>query len=287
MTKNVKHNLQITILGCGSSGGVPRVGGDWGACDPREPKNKRLRSSILVEYWQGEGAEMPSEDMPPEDGRTVVLIDTAPDLRSQLLAANTQHVDAVLYTHDHGDQTHGIDDLRAIAYRQGARIKTYMGPEEQNDISQRFKYCFVKPEGRVHAPILDLQDFIGDGDTLSISGPGGDLPVSVIEVGHGNVNAFGFIFCGKVAYTPDVHSISENTLEQLSDLDIWVMDALRYHKHPTHAHIDQSLHWGAQTRTGKLIFTNLHIDMDYQTLKSELTGPHEPAYDGMIIYYSD
>ena len=278
MTENTKHNMQITILGCGSSGGVPRVGGDWGACDPLEPKNTRLRSSILVEYWQGEGAEMPSEDK-----RTVVLVDTSPDLRTQLLAANTQHIDAVIYTHDHGDQTHGIDDLRAIAYRQGARIKTYMGEESQNDISKRFKYCFVKPEGRMHPPILDLQDFIKSGDSINISGPGGELPVSVFEVGHGNVNAFGFIFCGKTAYTPDVHTISENTLEQLTGLDTWILDALRYHKHPTHAHMDLSLNWGAQTRTKKMIFTNLHIDMDYQTLKSELTGLHVPAYDGMVI----
>jgi phosphoribosyl 1,2-cyclic phosphate phosphodiesterase len=278
MTTNVKHNLQITILGCGSSGGVPRVGGDWGACDPLEPKNNRLRSSILVEYWQGEGG-----DMPPEDKRTVVLIDTSPDLRSQLLAANTQHIDAVFYTHGHGDQTHGIDDLRAIAYRQGARIKTYMGSVTQNDISQRFKYCFVRPEGLAHSPILDLQKFINDSDDISINGPGGKLPISVFEVGHGNVSAFGFIFCDKTAYTPDVHTISENSLEQLSDLDTWIIDALRYHSHPTHAHMDKCLHWGAHTRTKKMIFTNLHIDMDYQTVKSELIGPHEPAYDGMVI----
>ncbi len=270
------HNLQVTILGCGSSGGVPRVGGDWGACDPLEPKNRRLRSSILVEYWQGEGAARPKEDK-----RTIALIDTSPDLRHQLLAANTQHIDAVLYTHDHGDQTHGIDDLRALAYRQGARIKTYMGSEDQNDISVRFKYCFEKPEGRMHPPILDLQTHIKDGDDISISGPGGELPISVVEVGHGNVNAFGFIFCGKLAYTPDVHTINQATLDKHSGINTWVLDALRYHKHPTHAHMDKSLHWGAQTRAKKLIFTNLHIDMDYNTLLSELTGPHDIAYDDM------
>lgn len=278
----MKHNLQVTILGCGSSGGVPRVGGDWGACDPSEPKNTRTRSSILVEYWQskedGEGA-----DLPPESERTIVLIDTAPDLRNQLLAANTQHIDAVLYTHDHGDQTHGIDDLRAIAYRQGARIKTYMGQDTKDDLLHRFKYCFEKPVGRVHPPILDLQDLISDDDNILISGPGGNLPVSIFEVGHGNINAFGFVFCNKLAYSPDVHSISEKTLESLTGLDTWIVDALRYHKHPTHAHMDKTLYWGAQTKTKKLIFTNLHIDMDYQTLRTELTGDHEPAYDGMLV----
>ena len=278
---SMKHNLKITILGCGSSGGVPRVGGDWGACDPSEPKNTRTRSSILVEYWQskeGEGAEIP-----PEQERTVVLVDTAPDLRCQLLAAKTQHIDAVLYTHNHGDQTHGIDDVRALAYRQGARIKTYMGREARIDLINRFKYCFEKPKGHVHPPILDLQKDFSDGDRLKISGPGGDLPVSIFEVGHGNINAFGFVFCGKMAYSPDVHSIDDNTLERLTGIDTWIVDALRYHKHPTHAHMDRTLFWGAQTKTKKLIFTNLHIDMDYQTLRSELTGEHEPAYDGMEI----
>ncbi len=279
-----KHNLKITILGCGSSGGVPRVGGDWGACDPLEPKNHRTRCSLLVEYWQslGEGGVMP-----PEDQRTIVLIDTAPDLRNQLLAANTQHIDALFYTHDHGDQTHGIDDLRAIAYRQGARIKTYMGQDTKDDLLHRFKYCFEKPEGRVHAPILDLQDVIADKDEIIIPGPGGDLPISVFEVGHGNINAFGFVFCDTLAYSPDVHSISENTLERLTGLDTWIVDALRYHKHPTHAHMDKTLYWGAQTKTKNLIFTNLHIDMDYQTLSSELLGDHELAYDGMAIYINN
>lgn len=279
----MKHNLQITILGCGSSGGVPRVGGDWGACDPTEPKNRRTRSSILVEYWQNNGRK--GEGTPPENQRTIVLIDTAPDLRNQLLDANTQHIDAVLYTHDHGDQTHGIDDLRAIAYRQGARIKTYMGQDTKDDLLHRFKYCFEKPVGRVHPPILDLQDVIKDGDTLKISGPGGDLPISVFEVGHGNINAFGFVFCGKIAYSPDIHTISDKTLERLTGLDTWIVDALRYHKHPTHAHMDKTLYWGAQTKTKKLIFTNLHIDMDYQTLRTELTGSHEPAYDGMVTVH--
>ena len=286
MSANIKHNLQVTILGCGSSGGVPRVGGDWGACDPTEPKNRRTRCSILVEYWQS-STKMEGGVPPPENERTIVIVDTAPDLRNQLLAANTQHIDALLYTHDHGDQTHGIDDLRAIAFRQGERIKTYMGQDTKDDLLNRFKYCFEKPEGRIHPPILHLQDVISDADNILISGPGGDLPISVFEVGHGNINAFGYVFLDKLAYSPDVHSISETTLERLANLDggldIWIVDALRYHKHPTHAHIDKSLHWGAQTKAKKLILTNMHIDMDYQKLRKELPGPHEPAYDGMKI----
>jgi len=279
MPDEMTDNLRITILGCGSSGGVPRVGGDWGACDPEEPKNARTRCSILVEYWQNENGQ---GDVPRSE-RTVVLVDTSPDLRCQLLDVDIHHIDALIYTHDHGDQTNGIDDLRALAYRQGERIPTYMGLETKDALLNRFGYCFEKPKGRVHAPILALQDLIADGDHIKISGPGGDLPISVFEVGHGNTNAFGFVFCDKVAYTPDVHTISNQTLERLVGLDIWIIDALRYHAHPTHTHMDKTLTWGAQTKTKKLIFTNMHIDMDFQTLSSELLGIHECAYDGMIV----
>ncbi len=277
MSKKTTHNLQITILGCGSSGGVPRVGGDWGACDPFEPKNARSRCSILVEYWQSKDGQGHASE------RTVVLVDTSPDLRRQLLDCNIDHIDAVIYTHDHGDQTNGVDDLRAVAYGQGARIPTYMGAETKETLLQRFGYCFEMPKGRVHAPILELQDLIADTDKFSISGPGGDLPISVFEVGHGNTNAFGFTFCGKIAYTPDVHSVSTEVLNRLEGLDIWIVDALRYHKHPTHTHMDKTLIWGAQTKTKQLVFTNMHIDMDYNTLSSELLGAHICAYDGMVI----
>ncbi len=270
--------LEITILGCGSSGGVPRVGGDWGACDPNEPKNQRRRCSILVEKWEN-GGKGDDDRM----ARTSVLVDTAPDLRCQLLDADVQHIDALLYTHDHGDQTHGIDDLRAVAYRQGKRIPTYMDEITAKDLLTRFSYCFEKPEGRVHAPILDLKDFITPGHTIVLDGPGGTLKVNAFVVGHGGGTALGFVFNEQIAYSPDAHTIPDETLQNLMGLECWIVDALRYHPHPTHAHIDKALHWGAETQTRKLIFTNLHIDMDYQTLKKELMGPHEPAYDGKHI----
>ncbi len=271
----MKHNLEITILGCGSSGGVPRVGGDWGACDPQNPKNARLRSSILVSYWQG------GKDRP--DQRTHVLVDTAPDLRTQLLREQVQQIDGLLYTHDHGDQTHGIDDLRAVAYRQEARIPVWMDAVSGQEILDRFRYCFATPEGRKHPPILDKQEYIKAGDNFTINGSGGALPVRVFEAAHGSVNALGFVFGERIAYLPDAHTLEEDVLESLAGLDVWIVDALRYHKHPTHAHIDKSLQWGAQARARKLVFTNLHIDMDYKTLLTELPGPHEPAYDGMKI----
>jgi len=274
----MQKNLKITILGCGSSGGVPRVGGDWGACDPLEPKNRRRRCSLLVEYWQGQGEV-------PKDQRTVVLVDTSPDVREQLLDAKISHIDAVLYTHDHADQTHGIDDLRPIAYRKQARIPVYMSEETHGHLYERFKYCFELPKGRVHRPILKLQPLIKDGDHLNISGAGGNLPCEVFEVGHGSINALGFIFYKKTAYSPDVHTIPDKTLKRLVGLDTWILDALRYHRHPTHAHMDQTLIWAAQTHTRQTILTNMHIDMDYKTLSSELPGGQTPAHDGLTIHH--
>ncbi len=272
----MKKNVKITILGCGSSGGVPRVGGDWGACDPTEPKNRRRRCSILLEYWEG-------EKTPPREKRTTVLIDTSPDLREQLLDTKTEHIDAVLYTHDHGDQTNGMDDLRAIAYRKREQIPVYIDEETYSNLFKRFTYCFEKPKGRVHPPILAVQKFIKSGDQLSIAGPGGALSIDVFEVGHGSINALGFNVLGKIAYSPDAHTIEDELLEQLCGLDVWIVDALRYHKHPTHAHADKALHWGAQTRTKQIIFTNMHIDMDTDTLNNELPGNQIIGYDGLEI----
>ncbi len=273
------RNIEITILGCGSSGGVPRVGGDWGACDPDEPKNRRRRSSILLQYWEG-------ESKPAQEECTIILVDTSPDLREQLLDANIRHIDAVLYTHDHGDQTHGMDDLRAIAYKHRAQIPVYMNAETKIDLFTRFTYCFEKPEGRTHPPILKLEQIIKGGDNLKISGPGGSIDIDVFEVGHGNINALGFKFLGSIAYSPDAHTIDEKTLDSLLGLDIWIVDALRYHRHPTHAHADQALIWGAQTLTKRLVFTNMHIDMDMASLKSELPGRQCVGYDGMCIVCS-
>ncbi|MEE9273358.1 MAG: MBL fold metallo-hydrolase [Robiginitomaculum sp.] len=270
-------SMKITILGCGSSGGVPRVGGDWGACDPLEPKNRRRRCSIVIEYWEGEA-------LPPQDERTITLVDTSPDLREQLLAADIRHIDAVLYTHDHGDQTHGIDDLRAIAYKNRTRIPVYMDKTTRDDLHTRFSYCFEKPDGRVHPPILETQKLISDGSHISVSGAGGTCQFEAFEVGHGSISAFGFKIGDKIAYTPDVKEITDAVLKRINGLDLWILDALRYHSHPTHAHADQSLSWAAITKTKKLILTNLHIDMDYKTANRELPGTQCLAHDGMIIH---
>lgn len=271
--------LRMTILGCGSSGGVPRVGGDWGVCDPLEPKNRRMRCSILVEQWEG-GQDTPA---PPQKERTILLVDTSPDLREQLLMTGTGRLDALLFTHEHADQTHGIDDVRALAYRMGQRIPTFMDEPSRKEIAERFHYLFQTPEGRMHPPILDLQPLLEDGKKFELDGPGGIISAEYLTVSHGPTPSGGFIFNGQIAYTPDVWSISDEVLDRMQDLDVWVMDALRYNEHPTHAHADRCMQWVARTKTKQAVLTNLHIDMDYKTLGKELLGEHKAGYDGMTI----
>ena len=264
--------LQVRILGCGSSGGVPRIGGDWGVCDPAEPKNRRSRCSILVHYSE-QGAE----------GMTQVLIDTSPDLREQLLSAGTKRLDGVVYTHDHADQSHGIDDLRALAYRAGGQLRCWMDGPTRDNLVSRFGYCFAKPEGRVHPPILDLQPTMQDGRAFTVDGPGGALRVEPFVASHGPGPTLGLILNGEVAYSPDVHEIADTTLTRLRGVKLWICDALRYHPHPTHAHADKSLMWQARTGVPDMILTNLHIDMDYATLSAELPGGQSLAWDGREI----
>ncbi len=268
--------LRAIILGCGSSGGVPRIGGDWGVCDPNEPKNARTRSSILIQKWDGTSE-------PDPQNCTSILIDTSPDLRVQLLREKIQHLDAVFYTHDHADQSHGIDDLRAIAYRMRKQIPTYMDAHTKTHVFDRFKYCFEMPEGRVHPPILSLQDLIADGDVTEITGPGGTVLIETLEVSHGPTPSLGFLIDDQLAYSPDVWSIGDEVISRLNGVDVWIVDALRYSQHPTHAHADKTLSWLARARAKSAVLTNLHIDMDYATLLKELPPIVRPAYDGMRV----
>lgn len=272
----MKPNLRITVLGCGSSGGVPRVGGDWGVCDPNEPKNRRTRCSILVEQWFGEGGITPNNC-------TTVLIDSSPDLREQLLKAGTKRLDAVLYTHDHADQVHGLDDLRALAYRMRKRIPAYMDKPTKDNVFNRFGYCFEVPKGRVHPPILELKPLIKDGDKVNIAGPGGNIEFDVLGLSHGPTPSLGFYINGRIVYTPDVHDIAPDVLSRIHRPDYWIIDALRYLENPTHAHADKALSWLAQTQTKHGVLTNMHIDMDYITLRSELCDGQDVCHDGMTI----
>lgn len=272
--------LRATILGCGSSGGVPRVGGDWGVCDPNEPKNRRTRCSLLIEQWEGEAE-------PENRHKTVILIDTSPDLRTQLLAAKVTHIDALLYTHDHADQTHGIDDLRAIAYRMRQRIPAYMDALTRAALWARFSYCFEMPEGRVHPPIIDVQSEIKPQQKLVIDGAGGPVNICVLGLSHGPVPSLGFKFNDQIVYTPDVWDIENDVLDNIKGAQTWICDALRYNPSPTHAHVDKSLMWQAYTQVPHMALTNLHVDMDFQTLSSEIMPSQSITYDGLKIMFNE
>ena len=185
--------------------------------------------------------------------------------------------------HDHADQTHGIDDLRAIAYRMRKQIPTYMDAHSKEHLWKRFQYCFEMPDGRVHPPILAMQDLVKGGDVIAIDGAGGTIKAEAIEVSHGPTPALGFIFNEQIAYTPDVWDIDDAGFKQLADINTWITDALRYNDHPTHANVDKALSWLARAQTRQGVLTNLHIDMDYETLSAELPPFARPAYDGMVV----
>ncbi|ATF19150.1 MBL fold metallo-hydrolase [Phaeobacter gallaeciensis] len=260
--------LRFTILGCGSSGGVPRLGGHWGECDPDNPRNRRRRCSLLVE-----------RDGP--DGTTTVLIDTSPDMRSQLLDSGTGRLDGVVYTHSHADHVHGIDDLRMIVFNMRDRIPVYADGDTQNALLSRFGYAFVQPEGSLYPPILDLRGIDGP---LTISGPGGDITLRPFEVNHGSIDALGFRI-GDVAYLPDVAKIPDSALAELQDLDCWILDALRRKPHPTHLSLDEALEWIERMAPKRAVLTNMHIDLDYAQVAAETPEHIDPAYDGMVIEY--
>lgn len=259
--------LEFTILGCGSSGGVPRADGDWGDCDPTDPRNRRRRCSMLVRR-KGEGA----------DHETTVLVDTSPDLVSQTSDAGARRLDGVLLTHDHADQIHGLDDIRAFAIRQRTRIACHADAATRQSAMRRFGYIFEGEGG--YPAIADLQHLPPHGEDWHVHGPSGKIPVVTFDQDHGGVRSVGYRF-GDVAYSSDVVNLDEAAMEALQGLDVWIVDALRWRPHPTHAHVERALDWIAQLKPRRAILTNMHIDLDYQTLKAQLPAGVEPAFDGM------
>lgn len=257
-------SLEVVILGCGSSGGVPRADGDWGACDPAEPRNRRTRCSMLARKTGPEGI-------------TNVLIDTSPDLREQMLASGTTHVDAVLYTHDHADQTHGVDDLRTFAARSRRRIPAWMDAATQASLTHRFDYIFEMKLG--YPPLLDARGIPPHGQPWSVEGAGGAVPVVTFDQAHGPIRSVGYRL-GDMAYSSDVSDLDEAALDAVRGCQLWIVDALRYAPHPTHAHLDRALEWIAAAEVKRAVLTNLHIDMDYRTLSAQLPAHVDVAFDG-------
>lgn len=261
-------SLRFTILGCGSSGGVPRLGGDWGDCDPGNPKNRRRRCSLLVERETRQGT-------------TQVLIDTSPDMREQLLDAGIATLDGVVYTHSHADHMHGIDDLRQIVFNLRRRLPVWADGPTQEALLSRFGYAFIQPEGSPYPPILDLHTIDGP---VTIDGAGGAISLTPFRAEHGSMDALGFRI-GPLAYLPDVVAIPPESWPHLKGLDCWILDALRRKPHPTHAHLALSLDWIAQAAPRRAILTNMHVDLDHATLCAELPAHVTPAHDGMSITY--
>jgi phosphoribosyl 1,2-cyclic phosphate phosphodiesterase len=264
-------SYRLTILGCGSSGGVPRIGAMWGACDPSNPRNRRRRCAVLVERT-GRG------------GRTTVLVDTPPDLREQLLEVRVAALDGVLYTHDHADHTHGIDDLRMVAYAMRRRIGVWADPETARSLVERFAYCFKAPPGSSYAPILDIHEIV-EGRAVRIDGAGGPIEAMPIPQVHGDIVSLGFRF-GRVAYSPDISDVPEAALPLLEGLDVWILDALRYTAHPSHFRVRQAVEWIEKVKAKRGILTHMTGDLDYDALRRELPPHIEPAYDGMVIDFA-
>jgi phosphoribosyl 1,2-cyclic phosphate phosphodiesterase len=264
--------VRVTILGCGSSGGVPRIGNDWGACDPSDPRNNRTRCSLLVEYYNGNYSHETS---------TVVLIDTSPDLRVQLNRAGVSHIDGLLYTHDHADQTHGIDDLRALVYGQRKRIPTWMDAPTAASLLLRFGYVFETPLGSSYPALLDYLPMPTPSQVVTIDGPGGTLDFQVLAQNHGDIDSLGFRF-GPVAYCNDCKLLPDQTIEACKGIDLFIVDALRDTPHPSHANVAQALDWIEAIGPRHAILTNMHIDLDYTQLSSRLPAGVEPAIDGLI-----
>jgi phosphoribosyl 1,2-cyclic phosphate phosphodiesterase len=261
-------SLLFTILGCGSSAGVPRVAQGWGACDPSNPKNRRRRCSLLVQRAGG-------------NGMTTALIDTSPDLREQLLDANVARLDGVLFTHDHADHTHGIDDLRPFFIHHRRRVDIYSDAPTAAVLHTRFEYCFTSPDGSDYPPILS-DHRISAGTKVTIEGEGGPISALPFLQKHGAGTSLGFRI-GGLAYSCDVSGIPDASLASLHGADVWIVDALRHKPHPSHFSLEESLAWIERVRPRRAILTNLHTDLDYETLRRSLPTGVEPAFDGMQI----
>ena len=250
--------MEVTILGCGTSGGVPRIGNEWGACDPQEQKNRRRRCSILVKNKQ-----------------TQVLIDTSPDIREQLLDADIDRLDGVVWTHEHADQCHGIDELRVLAIRNRERVNVWGDQKTLDILTRRFDYCFRQLDGNPYPAILKEHYINGP---FSI----GDIDFIPFEQDHGSITSLGFRM-GPIGYSNDLVNLDDRGFEILAGIDTWIVDAMRYTPHPTHVNLETALKWIERLKPRRAVLTNMHVDLDYRTLQRELPTGVEPAYDGMVI----
>ncbi len=260
----------FTVLGCGSSPGVPRIGEDWGSCDPSNPKNRRLRASLLIEKYG-------------QNGKTVVIIDTGPDFRQQMLTAKIEAADGVIYTHAHADHIHGIDDLRSFLINRRKVVDIWADELTSQRLHQAFGYCFKTPEGSSYPPILAENRIIA-GQTFTVSGAGGKIDILPFEQQHGDIVSLGFRV-GGLAYSSDVSGFDERALPHLQDLDVLIIDALQYRPHRSHFSLQETLQWIDKLKPVRAILTHMHTPLDYQTVLEETPDHVEPAHDGLQVSF--
>ncbi len=258
--------MRVTVLGCGGSGGVPLIGGNWGNCNPANPKNRRRRVSVLL-----------------ETANATVVIDTSPDLRAQFLDAEVQRLDAVLFTHDHADHCHGIDDLRAFGQERPAPLDAYGTAETMTALRRRFDYIFAESDSGSRVLYRQLMRAHEIDGPFTMKG----LNVTPFEQDHGYGTRTTGYRVGQMAYSTDVVSLPPASLAVLRDLDLWIVDCLRYEPHPTHAHFEQALDWIRALKPKRAILTHLNHTLDYDDLASRCPTGVEPGYDGLVAEIPD
>ncbi len=265
--------LRFTILGCGASHGVPRTDGDWGACDPAEPRNRRSRCSAMIELF-GDAGPRP----------TRILIDTGPDMRSQLLGAGVHYLDAVIYTHGHADHVHGIDDLRAFWMGSGERVNVYTDDATQERLEIGFGYCFHGTARGSYPPILRRHRVV-PGEMLVIHGLGGAIPLMPFRQMHGDSTSLG-LRVQDIAYCCDVSGWPPESMGHLAGLDLLVIDALRERPHPSHFSITDAIDWAGRLAPRLSVLTHMHADLDYRAASARCPEGIVPAYDGMALEFA-
>lgn len=256
---------RFTILGCGSSPGVPRIDGDWGACDPANPKNRRRRAALLVEQFGANGV-------------TTVVIDTGPDFREQMIAAGVTSLDAVLYTHPHADHVHGIDDVRIFALKQRRQLPIHADSETMTRIREGFAYCIEAPPGSQYPPIVSPNLIADLEKPVVIDGPGGSISFQPLRLVHGAINSLGYRI-GDVAYCCDISDFPDETVKRLQGLDVLIVDALQYRNHPSHLSLSEALGWIRRLGVRQAYLTHMHIPLDYATVEAETPDDVSPAHD--------
>ena len=252
--------MKLQVLGCGTSAGVPRIGNDWGACDPGEPRNRRTRSSLLIEA-----------------GAKRLLVDCGPDMREQLLSTNVGRIDGVIVTHDHADHCHGIDDLRRLAQILGDRVPLYARPSVLKRLANRFGYLFTGTTfyGAVAEPVAVGSELVfGEARLRFVDQPHGNITSLGVRVEEGDRSA---------VYAIDFNDLTDEMRSLYEGTDVWVADCLSRRPHPTHTHLDAVLTWAEEMGVGKLYLSHMNNSMDYRMLVTELPDWAAPAHDGLEV----